>query len=167
VNSATNPRFHALLTSFRKETGCSVLINTSFNVRGEPIVCTPERELRRFGLLFGGIVGCLFGLIIPYIVGLKFPLWPWIVLLIFVAWGLVAPASMSVFYKIWMRFGLVLNAITSRLILGVVFYVVVLPIGVVVRMRGRDPMKRKLDKSLKSYRVPSEGKEVTRMEKPF
>jgi carbamoyltransferase len=41
VHRETNPRFHALLSRFRDRTGCSVLVNTSFNVRGEPIVCTP------------------------------------------------------------------------------------------------------------------------------
>ena len=42
VHLETNPRFHALISRFEKLTGCPVLINTSFNVRGEPIVCTPE-----------------------------------------------------------------------------------------------------------------------------
>jgi carbamoyltransferase len=42
VHADTNPRFHALLRAFEKHTGCGVLVNTSFNVRGEPIVCTPE-----------------------------------------------------------------------------------------------------------------------------
>jgi carbamoyltransferase len=42
VHRETNPRYHALLTAFKKRTGCPVLVNTSFNVRGEPIVCTPE-----------------------------------------------------------------------------------------------------------------------------
>ena len=42
VHAETNPRFHALLKAFEARTGCAVLVNTSFNVRGEPIVCTPE-----------------------------------------------------------------------------------------------------------------------------
>ena len=42
VHRETNPRYHALLSAFKKRTGCPVLINTSFNVRGEPIACTPE-----------------------------------------------------------------------------------------------------------------------------
>ena len=48
VHAETNPRFHALLTAFKAETGCPVLVNTSFNVRGEPIVCTPEDAFRCF-----------------------------------------------------------------------------------------------------------------------
>ncbi|WP_159731934.1 carbamoyltransferase [Methylosinus sp. Ce-a6] len=42
VHEKTNPRYHALISSFKALTGCPVLVNTSFNVRGEPIVCTPE-----------------------------------------------------------------------------------------------------------------------------
>jgi carbamoyltransferase len=48
VHRETNPRFYALLEEFEKRTGCPVLINTSFNVRGEPIVCTPEHAYRCF-----------------------------------------------------------------------------------------------------------------------
>jgi carbamoyltransferase len=44
----TNPRYHALLARFNELTGCPVLVNTSFNVRGEPIVCTPEDSFRCF-----------------------------------------------------------------------------------------------------------------------
>lgn len=46
VEAASNPRFHALLTAFHDLTGCPALVNTSFNVRGEPIVCTPEDAFR-------------------------------------------------------------------------------------------------------------------------
>ena len=48
VHKETNPRFHDVLKSFKDNTGCSVLVNTSFNVRGEPIVCTPEDAYRCF-----------------------------------------------------------------------------------------------------------------------
>lgn len=48
VHKETNPRYHALISRFKDRTGCSVLINTSFNVRGEPIVATPEDAFRCF-----------------------------------------------------------------------------------------------------------------------
>ena len=48
VHAETNPRYHALLTAFKAKTGCPVVVNTSFNVRGEPIVCTPEDAFRCF-----------------------------------------------------------------------------------------------------------------------
>jgi carbamoyltransferase len=48
VRKETNPLYHAILTAFREATGCPVVVNTSFNVRGEPIVCTPEDAYRCF-----------------------------------------------------------------------------------------------------------------------
>src|SRR5262249_19231413 len=48
VHADTNPRYHTLLSAFKAKTGCPVLVNTSFNVRGEPIVATPEDAFRCF-----------------------------------------------------------------------------------------------------------------------
>jgi carbamoyltransferase len=48
VHSGTNPRYHQLLKRFKALTGCPVLVNTSFNVRGEPIVSSPEDAFRCF-----------------------------------------------------------------------------------------------------------------------
>jgi carbamoyltransferase len=48
VHKQTNPKYHALITKFKEKTNCSVLVNTSFNVRGEPIVCSPEDAFNCF-----------------------------------------------------------------------------------------------------------------------
>jgi carbamoyltransferase len=48
VHADTNPRYHALISAFKQKTGCPVVVNTSFNVRGEPIVCTPQDAYRCF-----------------------------------------------------------------------------------------------------------------------
>jgi carbamoyltransferase len=48
VHSDTNPRYHKLIETFREKTGYGVIVNTSFNVRGEPIVCTPEDSYKCF-----------------------------------------------------------------------------------------------------------------------
>ena len=56
VHRETNPRYHALLEAFKAKTGCPVIVNTSFNVRGEPIVCTPADAFRCF---MGTDIDCL------------------------------------------------------------------------------------------------------------
>jgi carbamoyltransferase len=48
VHAETNPRYHALIAAFKQRTGCPVIVNTSFNVRGEPIVGSPEDAFRCF-----------------------------------------------------------------------------------------------------------------------
>ena len=79
VHKETNPRFHALLEAFKERTGCGVLVNTSFNVRGQPIVCTPEEAFRCFmstGLDRLAIGNCLLlkerqdrALVMPAVIG--------------------------------------------------------------------------------------------------
>ena len=53
VDKQRHGRYYRLICEFKRQTGCSVIINTSFNVRGEPIVCSPEDALRWIGLLPG------------------------------------------------------------------------------------------------------------------
>ena len=48
VHKDTNPKYHSLITGFKEITGCPLLVNTSFNVRGEPIVCTPTDAFKGF-----------------------------------------------------------------------------------------------------------------------
>ena len=48
VHKETNPRYHKLISKFKEKTGCPLLVNTSFNVRGEPIVCSVEDSFRCF-----------------------------------------------------------------------------------------------------------------------
>lgn len=123
--------------------------------------------LRRFGLIFAAIIAALFGLIIPLIFGLRLAWWPWIVGAFFAGWSLLAPASLDGFYRLWMRFGFVMNAIVSRIILGAVYYLTVLPTGLILRLCGKDPMRRKLESGADSYRERSDDAEPERMRKPF
>ena len=109
--------------------------------------------LRRFALTTGGGIGVLFGLVLPWIFDLVLPLWPWVACLFLVLWGLVLPRSMGGFYRLWMRLAFMLNKITSPIILSSVFFLVLLPTGLIMRWFGRrDPLHRDLDPEVESYR---------------
>ena len=123
--------------------------------------------LRKFGLTFGLIIVAIFGVLLPLLPGLGFRLWPWVTGGIFLIWALAAPASLGPFYRLWMRLGLVLNAIMSGLVLGIVFFLAVLPTGLVLKLRGKDPMQRKPDAQARSYRVISDRSATKDMENPF
>tara|TARA_B100000959_G_scaffold266572_1_gene309126 strand:+ start:181 stop:588 length:408 start_codon:yes stop_codon:yes gene_type:complete len=123
--------------------------------------------LRRFALIFALIVTGVFGVVVPLAAGLGFVWLPWLIGAVFVAWGLLAPASVRPFYRLWMRFGLIMNAIISRVVLGIVFYLIVTPFGLVFRLRGLDPLKRKWDSTALSYRVVSDNQDPKHMERPF
>ena len=123
--------------------------------------------LRRFALVTGAIVVALFGLGLPWLLDAALPVWPWVVAGVLAAWGVAAPATLGPVYRGWMRFGLLMNRIVSPLVLGLVFYLIITPVGVVMRLFGRDPLSRRLDPGAVSYRVQSRKPDRTSMERPF
>lgn len=124
--------------------------------------------LRKFAFTTAIVLILLFAFLLPWIFGFSFPLWPWIGGSILAAWGLVAPNTLNPVYKLWMKFGLIMSRITTPVILGVVYFLVLSPIAFVMRMFGRDPLSIKLDNEADSYRVESAKPDYKRqMEKPF
>lgn len=127
-----------------------------------------EKGLREFGLLTGIILAVLFGLLLPWQRSYSLPLWPWIVSAILWLLALLVPGILNPVYEVWMRIGSVLSWINTRLILGIIFYFLIMPIGLLMReVFHQDPMARKLDADLKTYRMTSQIKSRESMEKPF
>lgn len=125
------------------------------------------RGLREFGLVTGAIVAGLFGLVIPFIFGLNYPAWPWVLAVVLAAWSLVAPDTLKHPYHWWMRLGMAIGWVMNRVVLAVVFFVVMLPIGFIMRSLGNDPMSRKLDAEQESYRVDSTPTKPDQMNRPY
>ncbi|MDJ0656332.1 MAG: SxtJ family membrane protein [Xanthomonadales bacterium] len=125
------------------------------------------KGLREFAFVTSAAVVILFGLLLPWLFGFAWPRWPWILAVLLVVWGLVAPASLQPVYRTWMRFGLLLSMITTPIIMAIVFYLIVTPTGLIRRLFGsQDPMARKLDQE-ESYRIPSKKAPAKNMERPF
>jgi len=126
-----------------------------------------KKSLREFGIVTGIIVVVLFGLLLPWLFSSSYPLWPWYVLAVLAGIAVVLPMALSPVYKVWMRFGLVMGWINTRLILGLIFYILFTPIAIILKILGKDPMLRKLDAGLQSYRIESKLSPRENMEKPF
>ena len=126
-----------------------------------------RQGLRRFGLSTGAIVAGLFGLLLPWLFGAALPVWPWVVLAVLGLWALVAPDLLRPVYRAWMRLGLVMNRITLPIIMGLVFYLVLAPIGLVFRLTGRDPLRRRLAPAAASYTQAAEQPPRDNLERPF
>jgi len=124
------------------------------------------RELRKFGLVTAGMLILFFDLLIPWIWNIAMPVWPLYPAVILVSMALIIPAALGPVYTIWMRFALVLGWINTRIILGLIFFLVFFPFGIVMRMFN-DPMRRKFDHAADSYRVSSNPTKPENMERPF
>jgi len=123
------------------------------------------KELRSFGVFMGGIFAVV-GLW-PALFGGGMRSSAIIASLILVSSGLLLPTILRSFYKVWMTLGHVLGWINTRIILIVVFYAIVFPIGLGMRLRRKDPMRRGYEPALDSYRIPSIPRSGSHMLRQF
>jgi hypothetical protein len=125
------------------------------------------KELREFGFLTGAIIAGLFGLILPLINGHSLPMIPWIIAIVLAGIALFVPKSLDPVYGIWMKIGLALGWVNSRIILSIVFFIILTPMALIMKLLKRDTMARKFDFQVESYRVSSKIYPSTGMEKPY
>ncbi len=125
------------------------------------------KELRSFGLLVGGIFAFVFGLALPVWRQGNINLWFWCAGCLIILGGVAVPSLLSPFYSAWMRLGHVLGWINTRIILGVFFYGILCPAGMLMRLSGKDPMHRNFESDADSYRVASRIPPSTHFERPF
>ena len=125
-----------------------------------------NKTLRQFGLMVGGVF-------------LVIGLWPWlwrqevmrewaVVLgaLLSVA-GLTVPAILKHIYQGWMWVGHIMGWINTRILLGILFYGIVTPMGLAMKLAGRDPMCRGFEPDAQTYRVIRQPRAATHMKNMF
>jgi len=127
---------------------------------------TSAKQLRQFGLLVGGIFGVI-GLWPMVWRHQPMRTWALVLAVALIVPGLVAPRILAPVHRIWMKLGEGLAWINTRIILGVVFYVVVTPLGLLMRLVSHDPMRRKLEPSGESYRLRCKPRPATHMLRQF
>ena len=123
------------------------------------------KTLREFGLLVGIIFPVLIGWIIPYLFGHDFRSWTLIIGLPLLLLGILSPNKLKYPYQFWIKIGNALGYINSRIILGTVFYLLLFPLAVIMKMSGYDPLKKRSTK-LNTYRQIRENDRID-LEKIF
>ena len=113
-----------------------------------------KRKLREFGLLIGFGFPLLIGLLIPALTGDGFRAWTAWVGFVGLLSGLTSPNLLYYPYKFWMKLGLTLGWVNSRIILGLIYMIILLPIAFIMRLIGYDPLrtKRKVEKTFREKR---------------
>ncbi len=126
-----------------------------------------QEELKSFGLITGLAVAIIFGLLLPWLFNHGYPRWPWIIALVLWFFAFVRPQVLKPVSRIWLKIGYWLGWFNTRLILGLMYYTIFLRTGVIMHLMGKDPMARKLDSSVDSYRVKSRVRPKNHVERPF
>lgn len=217
VDGIQHPRFHRLLGAFDERTGCPMVVNTSFNRRGEPIVCSPadayicfmqtemdalvledqillkaeqpvgrldpealrgdwrrrsgdpegpsRPELRRFALVMAAAFGLLGGFLLwrGHSVGSYLE----VVALLFAAGGVLAPGVLAPVQRAWMAFAERLARVTNTVLLSAVFFVVVTPSALVLRLMGRDRLALRARPEDSYWVAPPREGAAERYDRPY
>ena len=118
-----------------------------------------QKNLKEFGLLMGFMFPFLIGFLFPLVSGHSFKIWTIYVSFPFVFLSIIKPQLLSLPYKLWMKLGLILGFINSRIILGLVYFLVLLPISFVMKIFGYDPLSVK-NRNKKSYSIKNKSSNV-------
>ncbi|MBS0183829.1 MAG: hypothetical protein JSS39_15675 [Nitrospira sp.] len=110
------------------------------------------KDLRQFGFLVGGVFAVI-GLW-PVVFRSESPrLWAMMLGSLLIALGAIAPQSLKQVYSGWMKLGHILGSINTRIILGIIYYLLITPMGLVMRLMGKDPMHRTMAQGMDTYRI--------------
>jgi saxitoxin biosynthesis operon SxtJ-like protein len=124
------------------------------------------KQLRSFGFTVGGVF-LLIGLWPWFWRGEALRLWAIILAGLLMPLGLILPQLLAPLYKGWMAVGHVLGWINTRIILGILYYGLVVPMGLVMKILGHDPMRRAFVPGMESYRVVREPRSPSHMKNMF
>ena len=114
-------------------------------------VSTEKFSEKSFGIVFS-IVFLIVGLY-PLINSAGLRIWALVVSIIFFLLAFLAPKILVLPNKLWFKFGLLIGSIVAPIVMAFVYFVTVLPTGLIMRLLGKDLLKQKLDKNAKSYWV--------------
>ena len=126
-----------------------------------------KKELRNFGFIMAGVIGGLFGLTLPWLFEGAWPIWPWPIASLFLLLGIAAPERLRPVFEGWMRLGYLIGRVTTPLILGLIFFLIITPIGLFRRAISNDTMCRRIDPSRNTYKIDSQQPDLDHMERPF
>lgn len=119
---------------------------------------------RNFGLVF--FIACLVVSLWPLIYGEPIRIWLVIISMVFLILGLMNSKLLTPLNKLWFKFGMILGAIVAPIVMGFIFFLVVTPIGLVMRIMGKDLLNKKYDKTKNTYWI-NRYKNRSSMKKQF
>ena len=110
---------------------------------------TEKSSNKSFGIVFSGVF--LIVSLYPIIISEDIRLWAMVISVIFLFLAFILPKILELPNKLWFKFGILLGSIIAPIVMALVYFLTVLPTGLIMRLLGKDLLKQKLDKNAKSY----------------
>lgn len=119
-----------------------------------------KKTLRKFGFTIAAALGVL-GALVFFLGGhSERAYWLWGIGTVLLTLGVVTPVALKHIHTLWMGLAFFLGWFVSRLILSVLYYLVITPIGLIMRISGKDPLDQKIDEAASSYWIKRETQEI-------
>lgn len=119
-----------------------------------------KKELREFGLIVGAVFGMLATLFLWR--GKSFYLYFYIISMFLVLFGLIVPVLLKPMQKIWMTFAVIIGFFVTRIILGILFYFVITPVGIIMKISGKDILDINFNDKSDSYWIKRNNKNLNK-----
>ena len=126
-----------------------------------------KKGLRKFGLITAVMVSILFGFLLPFFLSKPIPQVPWIISVVLVLWALVAPITLNILYRPWMFFAHYMGLLNTTLILCAIFYLVITPISIILKILGKDTLKRSSKREVTTFRSTNLKLQKEHMERNY
>ena len=110
-----------------------------------------KKDLKEFGLVIGIGLPFIIGFLLPLLFGHNYRIWTLFVGILFILLSIISPKLLKIPYRLWMKIGYILGWINSRIILTIVYILVLIPISIIIKIIGYDPLTLKKVKC-KSYK---------------
>ena len=125
------------------------------------------KELKDFGLIMAGMLILMFGLVLPWLFSYSTPYWPFVAAFGFAVVALLKPLLLGPVNRVWLKISDVLGWVNTRLVMGIIFFLLIVPIGLIVRLFNKDPLNNEWSAVAKSYRIITKVRDKDHLEKPF
>ena len=128
---------------------------------------TEEKTLKSFARVISLALCIIFGMLLPWLWNYQWPVWPWIIAGMLMLTGMIRPLLLRGLYRNWHHFAEIIGRFNSRIILGLIFFVMMTPVALFLRLIGKQPLSQKSQKNNGSYCQPSASRDKSHFEKPF
>ena len=119
-----------------------------------------KKTLQEFGVIFGLGLPLIIGWLIPFLFGHSPRAWTLAIGIPTLIISIIYPKILKLPYKIWIKIGIILGWINSKIILGIVFFLILIPISLIMKIFKYDPLKKNLDKDQISYREITKNNKI-------